>query len=58
MVGLRLMKRHNASVIAQDEKISTVFGMPAETIKAGVVDRILPLDKIAEEITRISFIRK
>ena len=57
-LGLRLMKRHNARVIAQDEKTSTVFGMPAEAIKAGVVDRILPLDKIAEEIIRISFIRK
>ena len=54
-MGLRLLKRVGAEVIAQDEASSIVFGMPAEAIKAGVVDHILPLNQIAskaKEITR------
>lgn len=54
VLGLRLMKRHGVTVIAQDQQSCTVFGMPAEAIKAGVVDVIAPLDHIANEIiTRV-----
>ena len=48
--GLREMKLFGAKVIAQDQESSTVFGMPKEAIKAGVVDVIAPLDLIADEI--------
>lgn len=50
VLGLRLLKRYKAPVIAQDESTSVVFGMPGEAIKAGVVDSVLPLDKIAPEL--------
>lgn len=56
-LGLKLMKRHGAPVIAQDESTSTVFGMPMEAIKAGVVDTILPLGRIADGIQNY-FVRK
>lgn len=52
VIGLRLMKRHNAQVIAQDEATCTVFGMPQGAIKAGVVDVVAPLEQIADEIIR------
>ena len=48
--GLKLMKRNGATVIAQDEATSTVYGMTKEAVNAGVVDIICPLDKIAQEI--------
>ncbi len=51
-LGLRLMKRSGAAVIAQDETTSVVFGMPREAIEAGVVDIVAPLDKIAGEIMK------
>jgi two-component system chemotaxis response regulator CheB len=51
-LGLRLMKRSGAAVIAQDEASSVVFGMPKEAIEAGVVDIVAPLDKIAGEIMK------
>ena len=51
-LGLRLMKRSGAAVIAQDETTSVVFGMPREAIEAGVVDVVAPLDKIAGEIMK------
>lgn len=52
VMGLRLLKRKGARVIAQDEATSVVFGMPGEAIKAGVVDVVLPLGKISEEIIK------
>jgi two-component system chemotaxis response regulator CheB len=51
-IGLRLIKRQPARVIAQDEASCIVFGMPKEAIAAGVVDIISPLDGIAGEIRK------
>ena len=52
VLGLRLLKRRGTLVIAQDEPSCVVFGMPGEAVKAGVVDIISPLGRIAEEIQR------
>jgi DNA-damage-inducible protein D len=38
---------------AQDEATSVVFGMPHEAIKAGAVDRVLPLQAIAGDVVRL-----
>lgn len=51
-LGLKLMKRNGATIIAQDEASCTVYGMPREPAEAGIVDVIAPLDRIAEEICR------
>ena len=48
--GMMEMKEAGAYNIAQDEKTSVVFGMPQEAIKKGGVDKVLPLEKIANEI--------
>ncbi|MFH2059127.1 MAG: chemotaxis response regulator protein-glutamate methylesterase [Pseudomonadota bacterium] len=50
VLGLRLMKRLGAQVIAQDKQSCVVFGMPGEAINAGVVDCVVPLNHIATEI--------
>lgn len=52
VLGLRLMKRLGAQVIAQDKQSCIVFGMPGEAINAGVVDQVLPLNHIATEIVK------
>jgi len=52
--GLLNMKRAGARTIAQDEASSVVFGMPREAIRLGAVDRVLPLDKVAAELTALS----
>ena len=44
--GLRLMKSEGATIIAQDEESSVVFGMPLEAVKAGIVDLLAPLRSI------------
>ncbi len=52
VLGLRLLKRKNCHIIAQDEASCVVFGMPGEAVKAGVVDIVSPLEQIADEINR------
>jgi two-component system chemotaxis response regulator CheB len=44
--GLRDLKRAGATTIAQDEASSVVFGMPAVAISMGVVDHVLPPERI------------
>jgi two-component system chemotaxis response regulator CheB len=51
--GMAEMKEAGASNIAQDEASCVVFGMPAEAIKLGGVDRVLPLHAIAGEVVRL-----
>ena len=48
--GLLEMKKAGAYTIAQDEKSSTVFGMPKEAIELGAADIVLALERIAGEI--------
>ncbi len=47
---LLTMKQAGAFTIAQDEASCVVFGMPKEAIKAGAVDKVLPLGDIAGAI--------
>jgi two-component system chemotaxis response regulator CheB len=51
--GMLEMKQAGASNLAQDEDSCVVFGMPAEAIKMGGVDRILPLERMASEVVRL-----
>lgn len=48
--GMREMKEAGAQTIAQDERTSVVWGMPGEAVARGVVDCILPLEKIPAKI--------
>ncbi|MFC1504296.1 chemotaxis response regulator protein-glutamate methylesterase [Spirochaetota bacterium] len=49
-LGLRLMKRYDCTVYAQNDETSVVFSMPHSAIKAGVVNKVLPIERIAEVI--------
>ncbi len=50
--GLKLMKQAGATVFAQDEASSVVYGMAMEATKAGVVDATFPLEQLAQEINK------
>jgi two-component system chemotaxis response regulator CheB len=52
--GIATIARAGGTVLAQDEASSTVFGMPKAAIDAGIVTKILPLDAIAQHLTRIT----
>lgn len=50
--GVRAIKSAGGHVIAQDEATSIIFGMPAEAIKTGAVDQVLPIDNIYQAIEK------
>ncbi len=50
--GMLEMKDAGAYTIAQDEKTCVVFGMPREAIKLSAVEKVLPLEQIAEAVLK------
>ena len=50
--GVQAVKAAGGHVIVQDEATSVIFGMPAEAIKTGSVDEILPLEQISSAIEK------
>jgi len=50
--GAEILKAQGASVLAQDEPSSVVWGMPGAVVKAGLADCVLPLDQVIPEILR------
>jgi len=54
--GIRAMKVRGATILAQNEATSVVFGMPKAAKESGMVDRVVGLTNLAHEIR--SFPRK
>ncbi|MEQ1353030.1 MAG: chemotaxis response regulator protein-glutamate methylesterase [Candidatus Acidiferrum sp.] len=50
--GVTAIKAAGGLVLAQDEATSVIFGMPAEAIKTGAVDRVLGIDDIYPAIEK------
>jgi len=48
--GSKLLKAKGATIWAQDEKSSVVYGMPKAVAESGSCDRVIPLDNIAQHI--------
>lgn len=51
--SLGALKRAGAYIIAQDEKSSTVWGMPGSAVATGFVDEALPVTSIAGRINKL-----
>jgi two-component system chemotaxis response regulator CheB len=57
--AMGLIKAKGGYTIAQDKQTSIIFGMPAEAIRLGVVDEVLPLNQIAARAAQaITSVRK
>jgi two-component system chemotaxis response regulator CheB len=50
--GAGEIRAAGGTVIAQDQASSVVWGMPGAVTQAGYADEVLPLDRIADAITR------
>ncbi|MGY1652290.1 protein-glutamate methylesterase/protein-glutamine glutaminase [Geodermatophilus sp. SYSU D01119] len=50
--GAGVIRDAGGTVIAQDQATSVVWGMPGAVTQAGLADEVLPLDRVAEAITR------
>jgi two-component system chemotaxis response regulator CheB len=48
--GAKILKRLGATIWAQDQASCVVYGMPKSVNKAGLVDRVIPLDFMAHDL--------
>jgi two-component system chemotaxis response regulator CheB len=51
--GLLAMKGAGARTLAQDETSCVVYGMPKEAVRIGAAEKIVPLDRMAQEIIHV-----
>ncbi|MBW2610607.1 MAG: chemotaxis response regulator protein-glutamate methylesterase [Deltaproteobacteria bacterium] len=51
--GIKAIKENKGGTIAQDRDTCVVYGMPKAAVEAGAVDKVVPLDRIAEEIMKM-----
>jgi two-component system, chemotaxis family, protein-glutamate methylesterase/glutaminase len=48
--GLLSVKEQGGFIISESEESAVVYGMPREAAATGLVDRVVPLDRVAREI--------
>jgi len=51
--GMKAIKENKGKTIAQNKDTCVVYGMPKAAVEEGVVDKVVPLDKMAEEIMKM-----
>lgn len=51
--GLRRLHELGGRIIAQDEQTSSVFGMPAAAIEAGLADFVLPISLVSAKLVEM-----
>lgn len=51
--GLKTLHARGGRIIAQDEQSSVVFGMAQQAIAAGIVDEVLPVERIAMRLVEL-----
>jgi two-component system chemotaxis response regulator CheB len=52
--GLLRMRQAGARTVAQDEQSSVVFGMPAEAIKLGAAEKVVPLNRMTQTLMQLA----
>jgi two-component system chemotaxis response regulator CheB len=48
--GLRAIRHAGGHTLAESEESCVIYGMPKAAVEAGVVDRTVPLARVADEI--------
>lgn len=54
LAGAKLIRQKGGTVLAQDQATSSVWGMPGAVAQAGVAQKVLPLNSMADEIIRLA----
>lgn len=52
LIGVQEMKQEGATILAQDEKSSVVWGMPAAVVREGLADSVVHIDDLVDQINR------
>jgi two-component system chemotaxis response regulator CheB len=50
VAGLRAIRAAGGRTLAESEETALIYGMPKAAVEAGVVERSVPLDRVADEI--------
>jgi two-component system chemotaxis response regulator CheB len=50
--GVKRLKTCGATVFAQDQESSVIWGMPGQVVKMGLADQVLPIDQMAAAVLR------
>ena len=48
--GLRAIREAGGRTLAESEETCVIYGMPKAAVEAGVVERAVPLGRMADEI--------
>ena len=51
--AMRLVRAHGGRTIAESSETAIIFGMPAEAIRTGAVEEVLPLTDIPQALRRV-----
>lgn len=51
--GAKILKQKGATIWAQDENTSVIYGMPMAVTKANLVDDVLPLDRVGKRLCEL-----
>jgi two-component system chemotaxis response regulator CheB len=51
--GAGLIKAAGGEIVAEDESTCVVYGMPRSVAEAGFVDKVVPLQNVAETVVRM-----
>ena len=54
LAGARVIRQKGGTVLAQDQATSSVWGMPGAVAQAGVAQKVVPLNSMADEIIRLA----
>jgi two-component system chemotaxis response regulator CheB len=54
LASARIVRTRGGTVLAQDQATSAIWGMPGAVARAGLAQRILPVQAIAPEIVRLA----
>ena len=49
--GAQAIKKRKGQCLAESQESAVIFGMPQEAIRSGAVDKVLPLARMADEIS-------
>ncbi len=52
-LGLAAIKAAGGRTVAQDRQTSVVYGMPRAAVEMGVVDDVVPLDRVGKVVTKL-----
>lgn len=53
LLGCEMIRRSGGQIFVQDEESSVVWGMPGFVARAGLADKVLPLQEIGPELVRV-----